>query len=199
MIHHATCQSYFAVKLALRPVTYTTIKLKYLSRLISMVRSISEWLPHWIYYFINTYVFCKQVHFAYIKTNQVFLIIANTTEIVNTCSSITREVITQYPNAKLLYFFFPSKVYSMIPPSYNNLFFFMATFSMKLNFVYEKSTVCFLVKDKCSSWYKRVGDFLVSVWDRRKEILYSNKSTYMAHQNNPTPECMVNDTKCYDG
>ena len=31
-----------------------------------------------------------------------------------------------------------------------------------------------LVNNECSSWYNRVGDFLMSVWDRRKEILYGN-------------------------
>ena len=29
--------------------------------------------------------------------------------------------------------------------------------------------------DECSSWYNRVGDFLMSVWDRRKEILDGNE------------------------
>ena len=33
-----------------------------------------------------------------------------------------------------------------------------------------------LVNDECSSWYNIVGDFLMSVWDRRKEILYGNGS-----------------------
>ena len=31
-----------------------------------------------------------------------------------------------------------------------------------------------LINDKCSSWCNRVGDILVLVWDRRKEILYGN-------------------------
>ena len=58
-----------------------------------------------------------------------------------------------------------------------------------------------LVNNECSSWSNRVGDFLVhvSVWDRRKEILYTNGSACTAQQNNPTPGCMVNGTECYDG
>ena len=55
-----------------------------------------------------------------------------------------------------------------------------------------------LVNNECSSWYNRVGDFLVSVWDRRKQLLYVNGSACMARQNNPTPECVVNGTECYD-
>ena len=55
-----------------------------------------------------------------------------------------------------------------------------------------------LVKDECSSWHSRVGNFLVSIRDRRKEILYGNGSACTAQQNNPTPECMVNGTECYD-
>ena len=31
-----------------------------------------------------------------------------------------------------------------------------------------------LIDDECSSWHNRAGDFLKSVWDRRKEILYGN-------------------------
>ena len=53
-----------------------------------------------------------------------------------------------------------------------------------------------LLNDECSSWYKRVGDFLVSVWNRRKEILYSNGSACRTQQSNPTPECVVNSTEC---
>ena len=55
------------------------------------------------------------------------------------------------------------------------------------------------VNDVCISWYNRVGDFLVSVWDRRKQLLYIDRSACTARQNNPTPECVVNDTECYDG
>ena len=49
------------------------------------------------------------------------------------------------------------------------------------------------------SWYNRVGDFLLPVWDKKKEILYGNGSTDYVSQTNPTPECEVNDTKCYGG
>ena len=55
-----------------------------------------------------------------------------------------------------------------------------------------------LVKDECSPWYNRVGDFLVSIWDRRKQLLYTDGSAYMIRQIKLTPpECMVNGTECY--
>ena len=28
-----------------------------------------------------------------------------------------------------------------------------------------------LINDECSLWYNRVGDFLLSVWDRRKNFI----------------------------
>ena len=37
------------------------------------------------------------------------------------------------------------------------------------------------------------------IWNRRKEILYSNGSIGEVGQNNPTPECEVNYIECYDG
>ena len=55
-----------------------------------------------------------------------------------------------------------------------------------------------LVNDECSSWYNKVGDFLMLVWDRRKEILYGNGSIGEVGQNIPTPGCVVNGTGCYD-
>ena len=39
----------------------------------------------------------------------------------------------------------------------------------------------------------------MSVWDRRKEILYGNGLVGEVNRNNPTRECEVNGTKCYDG
>ena len=45
--------------------------------------------------------------------------------------------------------------------------------------IFDKAVFCLgekqgmLVNDECSSWYNKVGDFLMSVWDRRKEILYT--------------------------
>ena len=39
----------------------------------------------------------------------------------------------------------------------------------------------------------------MSVWDRRKEILYGNGSVGEVIQNNPTPECEVSGTECCDG
>ena len=56
-----------------------------------------------------------------------------------------------------------------------------------------------LINDKSSSWYNRAGDFLMSVWDRRKEILYGNGLVGEVNRSNPTPECEVNGTKCFDG
>ena len=56
-----------------------------------------------------------------------------------------------------------------------------------------------LIDDECSYWYNRVGDFLLSVWDRRKEILYGNGQVYEVSQTNPTRECEVNGTECYGG
>ena len=39
------------------------------------------------------------------------------------------------------------------------------------------------------SWYNRIGDFLLSVWDKGKELLYGNGSSDYVSQINPTPEC----------
>ena len=56
-----------------------------------------------------------------------------------------------------------------------------------------------LVNNDCSSWYKRVDDIYVSVWDRRKQLLYTDGSACITQQNNPTPpECGVNGTECYE-
>ena len=56
-----------------------------------------------------------------------------------------------------------------------------------------------LVNVKCSSQYNRVGEFLASIWDRRKQVLYSDGSACKAQQINPTPpECVVNGTECYN-
>ena len=56
-----------------------------------------------------------------------------------------------------------------------------------------------LVNDECSSRYNRVGDFLVSIWDRRKQLLYTDGSACMTRQINSTPpECVVYGTECYD-
>ena len=67
-------------------------------------------------------------------------------------------------------------------------------FSTKLFCLVEKQGM--FVNDECSYWYNRVEDFLLSVWDRRKEILYtcSNRSACEKNQTNPTQECEVNDT-----
>ena len=48
--------------------------------------------------------------------------------------------------------------------------------------IFDKAVFCLgqkqgmLVNDECSSLNSRVGDFYMSVWDRRKEILYGNGS-----------------------
>ena len=44
-----------------------------------------------------------------------------------------------------------------------------------------------LVNDECTcnSWYNKVGDFLMSVWNRRKEILYGNGSIGEVGQTTP--------------
>ena len=57
-----------------------------------------------------------------------------------------------------------------------------------------------LVNVECSSWYNRVVNFLVSILDRRKQLLNTDGSAYMTGQISPTPlECVVNGTECYDG
>ena len=57
-----------------------------------------------------------------------------------------------------------------------------------------------LVNDECSSWYNKVGNFLLSVWDRRKELLYGNGSSCGMGRTNPThSECEANGTECYGG
>ena len=51
--------------------------------------------------------------------------------------------------------------------------------------IFDKTAFCLgeeqgmLIKDECSSWYNRVGNFLVGVWDRRKQLLYTNRSVCM--------------------
>ena len=37
----------------------------------------------------------------------------------------------------------------------------------------------------------------MSVWDRRKEILYGSGSIAEVSQDNLTPECKVNGNECY--
>ena len=70
--------------------------------------------------------------------------------------------------------------------------------------IFDKTVFCLgekqgmLVDDECNSWYNKVGNFLMSVWDRRKEILYGIGSIGEVSQNNPTPECVANGTECYD-
>ena len=64
-----------------------------------------------------------------------------------------------------------------------------------LSSVLDKAVFCLggkhgmLVNDECSSWYYRVGNFLLLAWDRRKEILYGNVSACSE----------VSGTECYGG
>ena len=48
------------------------------------------------------------------------------------------------------------------------------------------------INDEC--WYNRVGNFLASVRDQKKEILYGSGPACTAQQNNPAPECGINGT-----
>ena len=51
--------------------------------------------------------------------------------------------------------------------------------------IFDKTAFCLgkkedtLVNIECSSWYNRVGDFLVSIWDRKKQLLYTDRSARM--------------------
>ena len=64
------------------------IIIKHGTRLISRVRSISKWPPHWIYYDLNANISHEQPHFTHIRIYQVFLSLAHTAWTVSTCSSI---------------------------------------------------------------------------------------------------------------
>ena len=63
--------------------------------------------------------------------------------------------------------------------------------AFKHSSIFDKAVFCLgekqgmLINDECSSWYNRVGDFLMSVWDRRKEILYGNGSAGDVIQTTP--------------
>ena len=69
--------------------------------------------------------------------------------------------------------------------------------------IFDKALFCLgemkglLVNDECSSWYSRVGDFLMSVWNKRKELLYGSGLAHIVKRTNPTPECEANGTECY--
>ena len=71
--------------------------------------------------------------------------------------------------------------------------------------IFDKTVLCLaekqgmVVNDACSSWYNRVGDFLMLIWERRKEILYGDGLAGDVSQNNPTPECKANGSNCYGG
>ena len=54
-----------------------------------------------------------------------------------------------------------------------------------------------IVNDDCSLWYNRVGDFLMSVWERRKDG--ERGSVCKVSQNDPTLECEANGNNCNGG
>ena len=51
---------------------------------------------------------------------------------------------------------------------------------------------------RCRKMLGRNGDFLVSVWNRRREILCGNGSICEDSRNNPTPECKVSGNESYE-
>ena len=83
----------------------------------------------------------------------------------------------------------------LIPEAFDT-FFHSSIFDKTVFCLGEKQGI--VVNDECSSWYYRVGEFLQSVWDRRKSILYKEGSDCVDGQVNPTPECEVNGIDCYD-
>ena len=42
-----------------------------------------------------------------------------------------------------------------------------------------------MVNDDCSLWYNRVGDSLMSIWERRNDILHGKGSPCKVSQNDP--------------
>ena len=56
-----------------------------------------------------------------------------------------------------------------------------------------------IVNDERSSWYSRIGDFFMFVWDQRKGILYGGESACVVGQTNRTSECEANGTEYYGG
>ena len=57
--------------------------------------------------------------------------------------------------------------------------------------IFDKAVFCLgekqgmLVSDECSSWYNKVGVFLILDWNRRKEILYRKRSIGEVGQTTP--------------
>ena len=80
-------------------------------------------------------------------------------------------------------------------PSASEAFHHDSTFNKAVFCLGEKQGT--LVNNECSSWYTKLGDFVMSVWGRRKEILYDVRSVGEASQTSPTPECKVKGTECY--
>ena len=68
--------------------------------------------------------------------------------------------------------------------------------------VFDKASFCLwemkgmLANNECSSYYGRVGDFLMSVWNQIKEIFHGGGSACVVGQTNPTPECAAYGTEC---
>ena len=53
-----------------------------------------------------------------------------------------------------------------------------------------------IVNYDCTQWYNKVGDFLMFVWERKKEILSGKGSACKVSQNDPNLECEANGSNC---
>ena len=78
-------------------------------------------------------------------------------------------------------------------------------FCLKYN-IFNKTVFCFLgekqgklINDECSSWYKKSGNFFLSVWDGRKEILHCCELAHEVNQAHLYQEYEVNAIECYGG
>ena len=69
--------------------------------------------------------------------------------------------------------------------------------------VFDKDLFCLrereglFINNECSSWYSRIREFSMSVWDRRREILYGSGLAQVVGWANPTLECEANGVYCY--
>ena len=94
--------------------------------------------------------------------------------------------------------------FSMLPNDYMKQILSLQAFeAFNHSSMFDKAVFCLaekqgmMINDERSPWYSRVGDFLMSVWDRRKEITNGDGLVGELNRNNSTPEC--NGTECYDG
>ena len=117
-----------------------------------------KWLPHWIYYVINMYIFHKQVHFAYINTHQVFLSTANAIGIVNTCCSIAtvwNHLTSKPQNCFCSFLLSCRKLYSMITLLYEKLVGWWSNKNTALTMVYgdnDWNSYTLKSTSKCTEW-----------------------------------------------